>query len=121
MLFLVSSRNQSGAAECVSRRGYWELVQSELDSDVIKLPDSGSQTALGAASGLGAEAGLCAASSSSSSRPPVPPLHLPGQQTLTQGGFLPPSSHDPSLYGSLTLLILISVPGKKGLHERGVI
>lgn len=48
VLFLVCSKNESGAAECVSHRGYWRLVQS----DMIKLPDSASQTALGAASGL---------------------------------------------------------------------
>lgn len=48
LLFLVCSKNQTGAAECVSHRGYWEPAQS----DMIKLPDSGSQTAFGAASGL---------------------------------------------------------------------
>lgn len=89
MLFLVCSRNQTGAAECVSHGGYWEPVQSELDSDMIKLPDSGSQTALGAASGLRAEAGLCAASSSSSSSSPRPSSPPPwAADTHTRG--LPP-------------------------------
>lgn len=83
------------------------LVQADFDSDCVWLS--------------GAEEGLCAASSSSSSASSVPPLHLPEQQTLTHGGIPPPSSHDPSLYGGLLLLIFISVPEKKGLHERGMI
>lgn len=59
---------------------------------MIALPDSGSQTAVASCE---LRKGFVLPAAVAALVPPIPPLHLLGQQTLTQGGVPPPSSHDP--------------------------